>query len=320
MLSSAGASSSTSRAIRSAVRSSSGGVVAPSPSPSSSSPPVTASTISSPYITPAATAAAAAAAPITAAVATLPLSLSALEGGGGGGVIPPFCVGPSLAGNSDMVVSLVSVVEAVAPSRSGTGASGTAAAGCVDGAPSTPALLMCAAPATMTCLTSASMRSGRPVPAATISATSGMRELPPTSTMPARSPNVSPALATTRSRVCRVPAMRGRSATSNSSRVMRTWVLMPGAMTLMVASPSTDSCSFAAVHSTRSASTARRTSGSLRSSAARDPSRVPATWLNTTWSMSIPPSRSNPCGVPSCTGPSAVSRTTTASNVPPPKS
>ena len=88
--------------------------------------------------------------------------------------------------------------------------------------------------------------------AATCSATMGMRLEPPTRTMPARSPAPSEAEAIARSRAASVSATRGRTAASNSARVMRTSVVRPGNRTAIVVSVSADSASLAATHSARS--------------------------------------------------------------------
>ena len=250
------------------------------PPAASSSPPPAASTMSSPYITPAATAAAAAAAP-PAILAAFEAPCFLAAGGGAGAGRPPVGVpGAESAGGVVWSVMMVSLGEAEAASAMDV--DGWVVSRGVEAA-------ACAAPEATTSLGSKALSTGRPRCPATISATSGIRDPPPDSTTPARSLGVMPAAAIVRSRACKVSVMYGRSAVSNSSRVMRTDVSSPGMTTLIDASLLVDKSCFATVHADRSRATARRTSSSLRSSCSNTPPSATATCLNTSWSNSAPP-------------------------------
>jgi hypothetical protein len=81
-----------------------------------------------------------------------------------------------------------------------------------------------AAPMAMANFGCASTAVGRPVAALIISATSGMRDVPPTSRIRSIAAISSPVLRTARSSDATVSSMRGRTIASNSVRVSRTSV------------------------------------------------------------------------------------------------
>ena len=155
----------------------------------------------------------------------------------------------------------------------------------------------------------ASSATGRPVPARTISATTGIRDVPPTSSTRLTCSMVMPADATARSSARTVSATRGRTIFSNSSRVSRTSVCTPGSATGIVVSLSFDSASFARRHSTRSRAWPGSVLGSVRSAPDTSPPSDRSTWARTAWSKSMPPRRSMPSGMPMSSKPVVVRRT-----------
>ncbi len=177
-----------------------------------------------------------------------------------------------------------------------------------------------AAPSAIECFGWASTATGRPVASRTISATSGMREVPPTRRTRSTPSNPSPALLTARPSAPIVSVIRGRIISSNSSRVRRTSVWSPGRTTSIVVSVSDDRASFARRHSSRSRAMAASVAGSVGSTATPDVRTTAMTRVNIASSKSMPPSRSIPSGRPSCSNPASVLRRIVASNVPPPKS
>jgi hypothetical protein len=114
----------------------------------------------------------------------------------------------------------------------------------------------------MACFGWVSTDTGRPRLDDTISATSGMREEPPTNTTVFRSSGEIPAEAIARRRASTVSRSVGRIIVSNSPRVRRTWLCTPGSMTATVASLSAESASLAPTQSWRSRNTALCTWGS----------------------------------------------------------
>ena len=166
----------------------------------------------------------------------------------------------------------------------------------------------------------ASTATGRPKADDTSSATSGVRDEPPTS-----STAVMPWGSTSADRRARFMAViesvsAGRTIASYSDRVRRTSVCRPGSSTGIDTSVSLESASLASTHSWRSRATAAWAAGSSGSSSSRAGLMAVATWWNTAWSKSTPPSRSMPSGEPRISQPSPVLRSTAASNVPPPRS
>ena len=122
-----------------------------------------------------------------------------------------------------------------------------------------------AAPSAIECFGCASTAIGRPVDSRTISATSGMRDDPPTSRMRSTPSKPRPALLTARPSAAIVSVIRGRIISSNSSRVRRISVWRPGRTTWIVVSVSDESASLARRHSSRSRAMAARTAGSFGS-------------------------------------------------------
>ena len=122
-----------------------------------------------------------------------------------------------------------------------------------------------AAPSAMVCLGCASTATGRPVVSRTISATSGIRDVPPTSST--RSSAVEPEAGAPAARPSAsiVSRMRGRMMSSNSARVSRISVCRPGRKIATVASVSDESASLARRHSSRRRAIAARVAGSFGS-------------------------------------------------------
>jgi hypothetical protein len=148
-----------------------------------------------------------------------------------------------------------------------------------------------------------------------------MRLDPPTGRMRVISPVVRPAERIVRSRTSMVSSMRGEMSSSNSERVMRSCVDgRPGRFTVMVASVSSLSASFAARQLSRRSASAAESVGSAGSSADSAPPSAAFTWERIAWSKSMPPSRSIPSGVPAREKPTSDAISTAESNVPPPKS
>ena len=109
-----------------------------------------------------------------------------------------------------------------------------------------------AAPSAIECFGCASTAIGRPVDSRTISATSGMRDDPPTRRMRSTPSKPRLALLTARPSAPIVSVIRGRIISSNSSRVRRISVWRPGRTTWIVVSVSDERASFARRHSSRS--------------------------------------------------------------------
>ena len=177
-----------------------------------------------------------------------------------------------------------------------------------------------AAPKAMASFGWASMAMGRPSSAATIWATSGMRDEPPTSRTALISSFDTRAERMARRRATMVSEMAGRIIASNSARVRRTSVCSPGSSTGIDTSVSLDSASLASMHSCRRRATAACAAGSSGSSRSSPSCTAWRTWAYTASSKSMPPRRSMPSGVPMISNPSCRRRTMAASKVPPPRS
>ena len=177
-----------------------------------------------------------------------------------------------------------------------------------------------AAPSATSCFGWLSSASGRPNAADSISLTSGIRDEPPTSTMADRSPGSTPAESSTRRVADTVSPIAGRSMSSNSPRVSRTEVVIPGSATGTTVSTLNDSTSLASTQSRRSRASPVAVAGSRSSSAATSGPSAARTCRNTASSKSIPPSCSTPSGGPARRNPDPSRERTAASNVPPPRS
>ena len=165
-----------------------------------------------------------------------------------------------------------------------------------------------AAPSATSCLGWLSMASGRPKAADSISLTSGIRDDPPTSTIADRSPGSTPAGSSTRRVAATVSAIAGRSMSSNSARLSRTDVLIPGSATGTTVSVLNDSTSLASTQSRRSRASPTVVAGSVSSRFWTSGPSVVRTWRNTASSKSIPPRCSTPSGGPASRNPGAVAQ------------
>ncbi len=177
-----------------------------------------------------------------------------------------------------------------------------------------------AAPKEMASFGWASMAMGRPSSAATICATSGMRDEPPTSSTALMSSSATLAERMARRSAVIVSLTAGRTMLSNSLRVRRTSVCRLGSSTGIDTSVSLESASLASMHSWRRRAMAASAEASSGSSWSRASPTASRTWATTASSKSMPPRRSMPSGVPIDSNPLAVRRTIAASNVPPPRS
>ena len=177
-----------------------------------------------------------------------------------------------------------------------------------------------AAPSATSCFGWLSSASGRPNAAESIWLTSGIRDEPPTSTIADTSAAVTRQESSTRRIADTVSAIAGRSMSSNSPRVSRTEVVIPGSATGTTVSTLNDSTSLASTQSRRNRASPVAVAGSVSSSAATSSPNVVRTCRNTASSKSIPPRCSTPSGGPSSRNPAPSRTSTAASNVPPPRS
>ena len=206
--------------------------------------------------------------------------------------------------------------------------SGTHAAGGAAGAPCSgdtsggayPAAPTSAAPSAMSCLGWVSSATGRPSAPASSSATSGMRDEPPTSTIAATCSGATSAERRTRRMESIVCSRVGRTSSSKSARVRRNVVLVAPMTTGSTVSVSVDSTSLAITQSRRTRSSAATVCGSSMSMPCScGPSDRRTCW-NTASSKSTPPRCSMPSGVPTMVKRPPSLRSTAASKVPPPRS
>jgi hypothetical protein len=193
-------------------------------------------------------------------------------GGSSGGISPP--VPPAAAAATASGPSVVPAPAAAAPAEA-TPATAAPAAAASAAATAVPSLAAAsrrcsatkAAPSAIESFGCVATATGRPVDSRTISATSGIRDDPPTSRMPSRSPNSSPALCAARPSAATLSLIRGRINSSKSCRVRRISVSKPGSATWIEASVSVERASFARRHSSRKRSSAATVAGSCESTA-----------------------------------------------------